>query len=720
MTAALPVAPPAAARTEEQNVLIWPVFGAGALDLSRVTVVEGVLAYPQGGPDGEETGDPRVCAILSLGATITGVGELVAAIIDAAVGGTSTASLPVETVARAILAYNEPYLDAANQDKIRPGFRLTLPIEIDPATDEWMVDRTAMGEWAERITASGVTMLGWSAQSLRLPDPERVRAGAELEIAASASASAIADAWAPRILENPFAVLFEVIELFRLMRGDVYGNVPRAGDEVEFALGLIAQMRDFHLQQLAFATGGNAILRRVWRALDDGDSSTVAAGDLEAGRRRVAAVLGVQQDAPDVWIPITRYRPPRTAAASADAIGPSVVPIELPLTDGQRVGGRKGPVNADGEPTGGRRGMVLGRDMFVGPNAVDSVSYGGGYVYRGPYEKGVVDPIAFARRHAVQIGSDASPLLAKCVHVAVQIAGNEGYIDACRAADRAFISTGMQQWSMHTNTEMTVLLHRFQELAWDHYDLLFGMFGLLPRMCGSSEEAKPPDDASVIAANPDAARATFAGPNFPWHVTLDRLLAGGTPTPMRQPTGAPDTGNPRVAFFDGVVHGKTVDFGNDWSARIRLAGRASIEYGVVQVQTAAYRFKRILDGPGGTPVRGVNLPVAGVAQTLPDLFVSEVAAAAILDQHINAPAFPRADVSTAIGRAQPPRVPPVPTHLPAGGLDPDWLQRYTIDFLAARRFVEDKTKADRDSRIVSLHDNGLSPDTDPPSFPAWP
>ncbi len=100
VAAAAPTATTAAAapaRTDEQNVLIWPSFGPDPLDLSRVTVTAGVL--------------------------VSGLGELVSAIVDSAIGGTSTASLTPDTVARAIYTYNESYLDVDHTDKIKAGLR---------------------------------------------------------------------------------------------------------------------------------------------------------------------------------------------------------------------------------------------------------------------------------------------------------------------------------------------------------------------------------------------------------------------------------------------------------------------------------------------------------------------------------------------------------------------------------------------------------------------
>jgi len=350
------------------------------------------------------------------------------------------------------------------------------------------VDRSALTEWAAAISTVDQTILDAPATSLPIPAPEDTRGSAEADIAAAAGADALAEIWAPQIVENPFAVVFDVVELFRQLRGDIYGNLPRAGDEVEFAVGLVARMRDFHLEQLAFASAGNAILRRLWRALDDGDTSTVANADLSTARERVARALGLAPDpnASGFWLPPTRWHPPRTAADVLDAVGPSVTPHELPLTDSQAVAKRSNE-KVPGEPTGGRRGMVLGRDMYVCPFKLVSFKNRAGkitYVYSGPAFRGRVDPVSFATRHAAEIGlPGGTDLFQRCVRVATQIAGNEGFLDACRSADRGLISTGMQQWSMHNNNEMTVLLHRFQDRAWDHYDLFFGMWGSADASC---------------------------------------------------------------------------------------------------------------------------------------------------------------------------------------------------------------------------------------------
>jgi hypothetical protein len=46
--------------------------------------------------------------------------------------------------------------------------------------------------------------------------------------------------------------------------------------------------------------------------------------------------------------------------------------------------------------------------------------------------------------------------------------------------------------------------------------------------------------------------------------------------------------------------------------------------------------------------------------------------------------------------------------------------RFAVDYLAGRRFDDLTKKGERDDRLLRLHDAGLRPDADPPTFPAWP
>jgi hypothetical protein len=723
MSTALAAAAPAVtlSPSPRRNVLTWPLFGAAPPDPITVTVEAGTLEYAAGGPDGENALRRRVCAYLSVGATLQGVGELLAPILNAAPVASGVPPFDADDVAKALAVYNRGY---ATADTLKPGFRLTLPVEIDDATGHWIVQQDLISSSIGAVGPADLALLTREAQSLDIPEPEDLRDEVTLEIADAASTADHARDFAGHLVANPFDVVFRGVEILRQLRGDIYGDATLSDQEIPFVLGVLAQLRDYHLDQLAFGTAGNALLRRFWRALTTGDRSKVSTADVTAACNRVGTALGLAK-AGSAWVEPTRWAPPTTAAEETAPTGPSVVPTELPLTPSQRLGGPTGKPLANGEPSLGRRGMALGRDLHVGAPKAEEGKYTvakAKYVYRGPAFLGVSvrDPVAFAEQHATEIGTTGAPVFEACVRVATRIAGNEGRLDACRSADKGIVSTGMQQWSAHENPEMPVLLARFQKHAWDHYDLFFGSAGLLPRMCAKGDETAHPDDPAVIGANPDAAVSTFAGEYFPWYVTFDRLDANASPSVMKQPKDASDTGSARVLFFDGQVSGNTVEFGHDWCARVRLAGRCSTEYGVTQVQTAAYRFKRILDGPGGQPLRGVPFVIGGVTYHVPDLFKSEFAAAAILDQHINAPGNLKGDVTAAVQRALPPRNPPIdPQKTGTTDLDPHWLARFAVDYVALRHF-DPSLKPDRDDRIVGMHDKGLSPVADPPTFQGWP
>src|SRR5206468_2387596 len=84
----------------------------------------------------------------------------------------------------------------------------------------------------------------------------------------------------------------------------------------------------------------------------------------------------------------------------------------------------------------------------------------GSSTWAGPAYPGRLDPVDFFKNHTADVNPGSLAKLDACLHVVLTIAPNEGKLDACRAADGALLSTGMQQWSPHVNTEITPLLHR--------------------------------------------------------------------------------------------------------------------------------------------------------------------------------------------------------------------------------------------------------------------
>jgi hypothetical protein len=483
----------------------------------------------------------------------------------------------------------------------------------------------------------------------------------------------------------------------------------------------LTRIDEYQADLIARTTAGNAAFRRFWATLTTTQGLADSAAD--DARELLGTALGLKAD------------------SAADGgfvgplkIGPTVVPEELRLTPGQAK--RTPPAESNLKPRqeedpGGLHTMVLGRDLCVGNR--DSYSYGKGKnrtTWGGPAYPGRLSPVTFERAHADAIGAPPNSKFEACLKLALAIAPNEGLLDACRAADAGMISTGVHQWSVHTNTEFPVLLHRFRHLAADHYDLFFGLHGLQPELwapSGSNPLASyrgdldPEDlpagvtlDTQIAKANPDMSVSTQFGSDYPTYCTFFRLKPGEEPKRMPAPAKFPaDISVDQRAEYFGAYHPKDrkgkkqtwlIEFGPEWSGRIRLAALCSIDYCAAQLQLASYRMHRIRRE---IPTRTVG----AVSHQLPELISSQFVAAMVLDQHINVPRRVDDDLNIAIART------PFPTHQDPPNeakLRRDWLMRFAVNYLAVRWTAGG---AKRNDNILDLHDDGL--DSEPESFAGW-
>ena len=318
-------------------------------------------------------------------------------------------------------------------------------------------------------------------------------------IGASTAAEVAADL-APGLLANPYAECLTAVEaMLQLEAADAAGGHA-------FAVALVDRFTRPQLDVLAWTTGGNAVLRRMWARL----------APSEALYGTVAQVLGLEVRTPATQSQPAQYHPPQQRK-------PAVVPVEPPLTVGQ--------TTFDGKVVGatalGRR-LILGWAKFEG--------------WQGPTTGGLLRAETFdAERGAAvpYLSSLTEEQVLARRHVVVSVADAEGGIDAVRLADSALISLGIQQWSVHVDTELSLLLAHFQRRAPDHYDVFFGLHGLGLVPCdaaGKVDSALPltvdgkltTTADAVLAANP---RAFTAGvPNepqdyYPSYVTLTQVQA---------------------------------------------------------------------------------------------------------------------------------------------------------------------------------------------------
>src|SRR4029078_9028237 len=108
-------------------------------------------------------------------------------------------------------------------------------------------------------------------------------------------------ALAAKLVENPFLLVFEAIETMRQYAG---GPCARPREEQAFAEALVNAVPGWDLDQLAGLTAGNAILRRLWRAVrPDPHFPATPATVLDP----VGHALGLHKDPDGTWHDPTFY-----------------------------------------------------------------------------------------------------------------------------------------------------------------------------------------------------------------------------------------------------------------------------------------------------------------------------------------------------------------------------------------------------------------------------
>jgi hypothetical protein len=682
-------APSSAAAAEARNVTLW----ARGEDPAKLSISERPPEYAIGGLQGEDSLPPRVCAIVGPRATIKGVAAVLKPYVDRVTSPNPT--LDLESLARALLVYNLQYL-GGTLSAWKVGLRLTLPLEIDlgpdpknPDVKGLFTDRQALAIFAGQFNTAWSSLLDKPAADITIPDPAAVRSDAVTE-AAKSPAALKNDLFAP-LMTNPYESCFRVVEVLRQLR------IPADdGRRLRFLIALFET--GFGREQaimLAATTGGHGVLRCIWNALSAADATTLSAQDrvtYDYAVTSVAAGLGLTPDGAGGF-------------KSPSDVRPEIEPIEPPLTSTQLDGGKGGQVSFQSPPTsetaGGRRQLVLGRNLTIGVPGKTTDKHG--RTWKGYSYNGRLDPDLFRSNHADAIGTGGAtdPKLAACLDVAIAIAPNEGWLDAANMSDTGMLSIGLQQWSIHVDDEGTVLLARFKDHEPEQWELFFGTYGLDVRLSGTN----PAADLGVVAP---------FGRYFPHQATFWGAVNGGDPlaalpVPVPPKTIAP--GEDLVDFFsDTPAKSATTTFDDEWCGRVRIAALCSIDFCAVQLETAAYRFKRF---------EGRGVTVEGVAHKLDTLFSSEFGAAIVLDHSINEPG----DMAPAMKRALDPRLKGVPAHA-TGTTDllPEWETRFAIDYMGERRLSD---KARRDDWILRQHDQGpwpaypgLAPE--PGSFGGWP
>lgn len=737
----------------------------------------------------------RLIAVLGPGASLMGLARVVRRLTPALQGAESV--IDDERMARAIFVYDLLQAVAVvpaplqTSDMMGPdwnaGRLLALPIEWNASDERWATHPEFLAAQAQAFPEEFRGGLDQAARELAVRDPWQtaedamdllkkypavLAQGADAEQLAKAL-NGLADELIERLLINPYADVFCCVEVFRRLT-----NGPNAAGIMLVDQRLVDVLGLDRMELLAWSSGGAAVLRQLWRRLakrrdEDGQSAFA----------RVSAALRVRA-ADGRW----------PTPLEVELIDPNArpEPQEPPTLPTQRLAGKKKGLETR------VRAMALGRLVAVG----NEVPYKDPPLWVGPSYAGRLDPKVWLADHpnakaavVVKLGPDGTqaqgvPVPAEAVEerleVVSRIALNEGWLDACRAADMGLISTGIHQWSAHNGAEFTVLVERFRAYAPDHYDLYFGLWGLQTKLWthasdkfkvtvmkpvkGKKGELAPtphyqlgerhdePTDTEKAKVNPfgteeppdvvivtDESRRA-ANRYFPSNATLFRVQPGKPVVrmPPYHPANLPPVNpvttepiedvNARLVFFGGSTS-EPHRFTAEWCARIRIAALTSMDYNVVQLQTAVWRFTRIdfdldtfdpVDGDKDQQLarrefhREKKPPHKERPRQAAELFKSRYAAALLVDHHINALSFVSGAVSSAIRRT--------PTTL-AGG---DWLRRFQANYMATRRFPDEGATRERNQRINSLldadndqderqstRDRALSPDPMEPTWPGW-
>ena len=568
---------------EEQNALRYPIA-------NPPRVVHGTLAHTQGGLVTDGSLRPRVSVILGHGATLRGVADRLVALYPPASEAANVPEPPTaRELARALLHYSETYLPAATMAGWQSGLRLPLPIEIDTANGDWIVNAGQVRIWSVTLDSAHVAKIDDEVAGLVWPNPATLRTEVGTFLSGRSSSDTGMTLFA-RAARNPFeSVLFTFEVLAQLPAADVF----------PVALAFMDAAVQHQVSLLATLTAGGAILRLIERRLATPPATLTTEEQASLTRARTMLDTALYTGVAPARLAVPRRELSETAGQ---------------LTWRGRVDDDALPVLA--EPAGGRRRVVLGRELTIGGVESEQVDadWWNGAAYLGWLR---ADDVIAASRAEIDPGSD--PVIGARLTVVERIARNEGEIDAVRMRDKGMISVGIHQWSAHSDNELRALLDRFKTASPDEYDLYFGMYGL---------------DVEEQAAN--------AG-----HFDLiDRR--GAAPVTLAY-TEATRMACSLFRFFDGQVVGGVGTFGTDWAGRARAAAVASHRYRMSQIHQALARFDRIHALVPTLRVRGTtdSGSTAWSEEPLEDVIDSEFGAALILDSHINKPGRVRPQLRAA-------------------------------------------------------------------------
>jgi hypothetical protein len=431
-----------ATRTADQrNVLRIPIV--------TPAVKHGALIHGAAGPITATTPPERVSVFLGPGATFEGLADTLAPLYDAATASGGPAAPTLDELARALLAYNKDLLPTADWRNHRVGMRLILPIEIDPANGEWIVDADKIRAWAK----PGVFDPAWEPRlrtppaALVVPDAFKLDGDAAAVVAALSPLTptvinGLGLTQRERALHNPFESVLSTYAVLRAieqaMPGSAVGVALGALDSTTPKSTITPQQASL----LAATRAGNAILRRFAALL-------------------APPLLGVDQ---------ARLTKVRTLLDNALKQGPPgartfVAHHELPETAGQRLrsGEAQATVGAAADPPGGVHRLVLGRDLAVGRNSLFP---------------GRVPLAPFLVADVTRLNPGADPKTKILLKVLAADAPDLGLFDGVRTRGAGLLAGGIDRWAAPSADRLPAVLARFKADAPDEFDLFFALHGL--------------------------------------------------------------------------------------------------------------------------------------------------------------------------------------------------------------------------------------------------
>ena len=523
------------------NILRYPVAAAPTR--------EGDLATVTGGLETDTSLAPRVSVIVGPGATLRGIATaLLPLYTGAAPAAEPAAPLTAEQLAQALAFYSRLYLPVPSLTRYQVGLRIPLPIEVDVATGDWVLNSRRISTWAANFDPAWQPVLDARPKPLEPADEDGPTLAARQFFGDFGSQLERGVELYTRALTNPFGTVLTAFEIMRLL-----------GDQAFFVtLEFFNRTVQHQLSLLASLTAGSGLLRRLEAVLAGPPGGLTA--DQEQSLERAQAMLaealrpgGVQAGAREL---------PETPRQLADR---GAIPDAI----------RAAPQ----DPAGGLHRMVLGRDVLSGHNDVFN-QVNPPAQFRGPAFVGRVVVGPFIARHQAQINPDGDPRLAERLLIVSAISPNEAALDGVRLRDAGILSTGVHQWTVPFPVELPAMLGRYRTLAPLEFDLFFRLYGLEVRPDGMDGKGNPKFMLQQVA--PD--------------LTVTDLA-----TPAQQ-----------LAFFGGVKVAAVTTFGTLWAARFRLASTALSAYGIAQALEAAARFDRILREVGNLKVAGVDQPLDSV------------------------------------------------------------------------------------------------------------